>query len=104
MVVVIANGNGVNSRTSITQRITVAAEAQYNVSSEGEKRALAGLSAGSGATLSTLWAHRVEFAYIGPCRRSAAFPATRTWRRSTTGTELLRVYFGDVQDSPMERR
>jgi enterochelin esterase-like enzyme len=98
MVVVMANGNGVNFPNEITQRITVAAEAQYNVSSEGEKRALAGLSAGSGATLSTLWAHPGEFAYIGAMSAFGSVPGNADVAAINDGTELLRVYSGDVQD------
>ena len=98
MVVVMANGNGVNFPNEITQRITVAAEAQYNVSSEGENRALAGLSAGSGATLSTLWAHPGEFAYIGAMSAFGSVPANADVAAINDGTKLLRVYSGDVQD------
>ncbi len=99
MVVVMANGNGVNFPNEITQRITVTAEAQYNVSSEGEKRALAGLSDGLGRDPQhAVGAPGQVRLHRRPCRRSAAFPAARTWRRSTTGTKLLRIYSGDVQD------
>ena len=98
MVVVMANGNGVNFPNEITQRITVAAEAQYNVSSDGEDRALAGLSAGSGATLSTLWAHPGKFAYIGAMSAFGSVPANADVAAINAGTKLLRVYSGDVQD------
>jgi enterochelin esterase-like enzyme len=98
MVVVMANGNGVNFPNEITQRITVAAEAQYNVSSEGENRALAGLSAGSGATLSTLWAHPGKFAYIGAMSAFGSVPAGADVAAINDGTKLLRVYSGDIQD------
>ncbi len=98
MVVVMANGNGVNFPNEITQRITVAAEAAYNVSSEGENRALAGLSAGSGATLSTLWAYPGEFAYIGAMSAFGSVPGNADVAAINDGTKLLRVYSGDVQD------
>jgi enterochelin esterase-like enzyme len=98
MVVVMANGNGVNFPNEITQRITVTAEAQYNVSSEGEDRALAGLSAGSGLTLSTLWAHPGEFAYIGVMSAFGSVPGNADVAAINAGTKLLRVYSGDVQD------
>ncbi|MGC5221232.1 alpha/beta hydrolase-fold protein [Micromonospora sp. DT81.3] len=98
MVVVMANGNGVNFPDEITQRITVTAEAQYNVSSEGEDRALAGLSMGSGHTLSTLWAHPGEFAYIGAMSAFGSVPANADVAAINDGTKLLRVYSGDVQD------
>lgn len=98
MVVVMANGNGVNFPNEITQRITVAAEAQYNVSSAGEDRALAGLSAGSGATLSTLWAHPGKFAYISGMSAFGSVPANADVAAINSGTKLLRIYSGDVQD------
>jgi enterochelin esterase-like enzyme len=98
MVVVMANGNGVNFPNEITQRITVTAEAEYNVSSDGEDRALAGLSAGSGATLSTLWAHPGKFAYIGAMSAFGSVPANADVAAINDGTKLLRVYSGDVQD------
>jgi enterochelin esterase-like enzyme len=98
MVVVMANGNGVNFPNEITQRITVAAEAQYNVSSEGEDRALAGLSMGSGATLTTLWAHPGEFAYISGMSAFGSVPAGADVEAINAGTKLLRIYSGDVQD------
>ncbi|WP_194397337.1 alpha/beta hydrolase-fold protein [Microbacterium atlanticum] len=98
MVVVMANGNGVNFPNEITQRITVAAEEQYNVSSEGEHRALAGLSMGSGATLTTLWAHPGEFAYISGMSAFGSVPAGADVAAINEGTKLLRIYSGDVQD------
>lgn len=98
MVVVMANGNGVNFPNEITQRITMAAEAQYNVSSEGEDRALAGLSMGSGATLTTLWAHPGEFAYISGMSAFGSVPAGADVAAINEGTKLLRIYSGDVQD------
>ncbi|WP_194410376.1 alpha/beta hydrolase-fold protein [Microbacterium cremeum] len=98
MVVVMANGNGVNFPNEITQRITVTAEAQYNVSSDGDNRALAGLSMGSGHTLSTLWAHPGEFAYIGAMSAFGNVPANADVAAINDGTKLLRVYSGDVQD------
>lgn len=98
MVVVMANGNGVNFPNEITQRITVAAEAQYNISSEGENRALAGLSLGSGHTLSTLWAHPGKFAYLGAMSAFGNPPANADVAAINAGTKLLRIYTGDIQD------
>jgi enterochelin esterase-like enzyme len=98
MVVVMPNGNGVNFPTEITTRIAPAAEAQFNVSSEGDQRALAGLSFGSGLTLSTLWAHPGEFGYIGAMSAFGNVPATVDVEAVNAGTKLLRVYTGDVQD------
>jgi enterochelin esterase-like enzyme len=98
MVVVMANGNGVDFPTEITTRIAPAAEEQFNISSEGDQRALAGLSMGSGHTLSTLWAHPGEFGYIGAMSAFGAPPATADVEAINAGTKLLRVYSGDVQD------
>ncbi|MHC3000121.1 alpha/beta hydrolase-fold protein [Microbacterium sp. HJ5] len=98
MVVVMANGNGVNFPNEITQRITVTAEAEYNISNEGEDRALAGLSAGSGATLTTLWAHPGKFAYISGMSAFGSVPAGADVAAINEGTKLLRIYSGDVQD------
>lgn len=98
MVVVMANGNGVNFPNEITQRITVAAEEQYNVSSEAENRALAGLSMGSGHTLSTLWAHPGAFAYIGAMSAFGSVPANADVDAINEGTKLMRIYSGDIQD------
>ncbi|MBW9122529.1 esterase [Microbacterium trichothecenolyticum] len=98
MVVVMANGNGVNFPTEITQRITVAAEAQYNVSSEPADRALAGLSMGSAAALSTLYQVPGEFAYIGAMSAFTNPPANANVSAINEGTKLLRIYSGDIQD------
>lgn len=98
MVVVMANGNGVDFPTEITTRVVPAAEEQYHVSSEGGQRALAGLSMGSGHTLSTLWAHPGEFGYIGAMSAFGAPPAEADVEAINDGTKLLRVYSGDAQD------
>lgn len=98
MVVVMANGNGVDFPTEITTRIAPAAEEQLNISSEGDQRALAGLSMGSGHTLSTLWAHPGEFGYIGAMSAFGEPPADTDVEAINEGTKLLRVYSGDTQD------
>lgn len=98
MVVVMANGNGVDFPTEVTTRIVPAAEEQLNISSEGDRRALAGLSMGSGHTLSTLWAHPGEFGYIGAMSAFGAPPANADVDAINAGTKLLRVYSGDRQD------
>ncbi|MCP2263080.1 alpha/beta hydrolase [Promicromonospora thailandica] len=98
MVVVMANGNGVDFPTEVTTRIVPAAQEQLNISSRGDQRALAGLSMGSGHTLSTLWAHPGEFGYIGAMSAFGAPPANADVEAINEGTKLLRVYSGDVQD------
>jgi enterochelin esterase-like enzyme len=98
MVVVMANGNGVDFPTEMTTRIAPTAEEQYNVSADPGRRALAGLSMGSGHTLSTLWAHPGEFAYIGAMSAFGGPPEGTDVDAVNAGTELLRVYSGDRQD------
>ncbi|WP_166849586.1 esterase family protein [Isoptericola sp. BMS4] len=98
MVVVMANGNGVDFPTEITTRIAPAAEDQYHVSSEADRRALAGLSMGSGHTLSTLWAHPGEFGYIAAMSTFGTVPDDADVEAINAGTRLLRIYTGDVQD------
>lgn len=98
MVVVMGNGNGVDFPTEITTRLAPAAEEQFHVSSEGDRRALAGLSMGSGHTLSTLWEHPGEFGYIGAMSAFGEPPAETDVEAVNAGTKLLRVYTGDAQD------
>ena len=98
MVVVMANGNGVDFPREITERITTAAEAAYNVSSEGAQRAVAGLSMGSGHALSTLWAHPGEFGYVGAFSAFGNVPASADIAAINDGTKLLSIYTGDFQD------
>ena len=104
MVVVMANGNGVNFPNEITQRITVAAEARTTsaakartVPSPASPPARARPSARCGRT-------RASSPTSAPCRRSAAFPAARTWRRSTTGPSSCGSIPVTSRTSPMERR
>ncbi len=98
MVVVMANGNGVTYPTELFQRIVPAAEAAYNITSDPEQRAIAGLSMGSGHALSTLYAHPGEFAYVGAFSAFSAPPANADVEAINAGTKLLRVYTGDFQD------
>ncbi|RPF22527.1 alpha/beta hydrolase-fold protein [Myceligenerans xiligouense] len=98
MVVVMANGNGVDFPQEMVTRIAPAAEERYNVGSEPRKRALAGLSMGSGHTLSTLWTYPGEFGYIGAMSAFGAPPEGTDVDAVNAGTELIRVYSGDQQD------
>lgn len=98
MVVVMANGNGVNYPNEILQHIIPAVEASYHVSPDPEDRALAGLSMGSGHAMSTLYGFPGEFAYIGAFSAFSPPPANADVEAINAGTKLLRVYSGDVQD------
>jgi len=98
MVVVMANGNGVDYPKEILQNIIPATEAAYNVSSDPAQRGLAGLSMGSGHALSTLYAHPGEFAYVGAMSAFSPPPASADVDAINAGTKLLAVYTGDIQD------
>ncbi|MEV3936099.1 alpha/beta hydrolase-fold protein [Glycomyces sp. NPDC049804] len=82
----------------MTTRIAPTTEDQYNLSADPGQRAPAGLSMGSGHTLSTLWAHPGEFAYIGAMSAFGSPPAGADVDAVNAGTELIRVYSGDRQD------
>ncbi|HEX6327877.1 MAG TPA: alpha/beta hydrolase-fold protein [Jiangellaceae bacterium] len=98
MVVVMANGNGVNFPNELLQRIVPAAEAAYNVSSDPTERAIAGLSLGSGHALSTLFNFPGEFGYVGAFSAFGSVPASADVNAINEGTKLLRIYTGDIQD------
>ncbi|MFK4762533.1 alpha/beta hydrolase-fold protein [Microbacterium sp. ZW T5_45] len=98
MVVVMANGNGVDFPKEITQNLLPTTEAAFNVSSDPAQRALAGLSMGSGHALSTLYAHPGTFGYIGAFSAFTAPPANADVAAINAGTKLLSVYTGDIQD------
>ncbi|MGM7678541.1 alpha/beta hydrolase-fold protein [Microbacterium sp. A94] len=102
MVVVMANGNGVDYPKEILQNIIPATESAYNVSSDPAQRALAGLSMGSGHALSTLYAHPGEFGYIGAMSAFSPPPASADVEAINAGTKLLAVYTGDIQDFTYE--
>ena len=65
MVVVMANGNGVNFQNELYQRLIPATEAKYNTASRPDKRAIAGLSAGSALAMTALYSTPGQFAYVG---------------------------------------
>jgi enterochelin esterase-like enzyme len=98
MVVVMSNGNVSNFTRELLENIVPATQAAYNISSDPSQRALAGLSMGGGQTYSVLKSHPGEFAYIGTF--SAGFGSTSgvDAEAINNGTELLRVYVGDLTD------
>lgn len=98
MVVVMSNGNGVNFPNELLQRIVPATEDAYHVSSDPDERALAGLSLGSGHALSTLFNFPGEFGYVGAFSAFGSVPAGADVNAINDGTELLRIYTGDIQD------
>lgn len=102
MVVVMADGNGVDFPTEITESIVPTAEREYHVSDDSADRALAGLSMGSGHALSTFFAHPGEFAYIGLFSTFGSVPPDADVEELNEVTELLSIYSGDIQDFTYE--
>ena len=98
MVVVMANGNGVNFQNELYQRLIPATESQFNTSSRPEKRAIAGLSMGSGLAMTALYSTPGQFAYVGAFSAFSSTPASADAAAINAGTKLLRVYSGDIQD------
>ena len=98
MVVVMANGNGVNFQNELYQRLIPATEAKYNTSSRPDKRAIAGLSAGSGLAMTALYSTPGQFAYVGAFSAFSNPPANANVAAINAGTKLLRIYSGDIQD------
>jgi len=98
MVVVMANGNGVDYPRELLERIVPATEGSYNVSSNPEERALAGLSMGSQAAMNTVLTRPGEFAYVAGFSVFATIAADADIEAINAGTKLLRLYSGDFQD------
>ena len=98
MVVVMANGNGVNFQNELYQRLIPATEATYNTASRPDKRAIAGLSAGSALAMTALYSTPGQFAYVGAFSAFSNPPASANVTLINEGTKLLRIYSGDIQD------
>ncbi|GAA2033740.1 alpha/beta hydrolase [Pseudokineococcus marinus] len=99
MVVVMGNGNVGDFTTELLENIAPAAEEQFGVSDDPQRRALAGLSRGGFQTLEVLRQRPGTFGYIG------AFSAGLSGDGSdldveavNEGTTLLRLYNGNVTD------
>lgn len=97
MVVVMANGNVPNFTTELFENIVPTAEATYNISSDPQDRALAGLSMGGGHTLTVWRTNPGAFGYIGVF--SAGYTGTDLDVEAlNAGTRLMRVYHGNISD------
>ncbi|MEV0890964.1 alpha/beta hydrolase-fold protein [Promicromonospora sp. NPDC050262] len=100
MVVVMANGNGVNFTDELLQRIVPASREQFNVSTAKDEMAHAGLSMGGGQTVSALKARPGTFGYVGVF--AAGFGGAvdaATVQAINERTNLLRFYSGNVTDT-----
>jgi enterochelin esterase-like enzyme len=98
MVVVMGNGNVPNFTAELLENLDPAVRAAYNVSADPAQRALAGLSMGGGQTYQVLRTHPGQFAYIGTFSAGFGGASGVDVAAINDGTELLRVYTGDVTD------
>lgn len=102
MVVVMGDGNVADFQKELLRNIMREARHDYNISHSPSEQALAGLSMGGGQTLATLSEHPGEFAYL------ASFAGSRNLttidaEKINEGTELLRLYTGNVTDGAYNR-
>lgn len=98
MIVVMPNGNVSNFNAEILGSLLPAAEASYRISIDPSQRAMAGLSAGGARTAGMLKANPGAFAYIGLFSAGFGSTAGIDVTAINEGTELLRMYIGDITD------
>lgn len=98
MVVVMGNGNVSDFTTELLGNIVPAARANYNISDDPARQALAGLSMGGFQTYDVLKSHPGEFTYVGTFSAGLFSPDGFDAVAINKGTELLRVYCGDQTD------
>ncbi|GIF14933.1 alpha/beta hydrolase-fold protein [Actinoplanes teichomyceticus] len=96
MVVVMPDQNGVDFWTDLSQHLMPTAAAKYNISTDSDEQALAGLSWGAMNTLSTWLSHPGEFAYIGAFSGGLLSYPTVDVQAVNASTKLARLYSGDV--------
>lgn len=102
MVVVMGDGNVPDFQKELLRNIVREARHDYNISHSPSQQALAGLSMGGSQTLSTLFEHPGEFAYLGVFAGAREAPRLDA-RKINEGTELLRLYTGNVTDGAYNR-
>jgi len=98
MVVVMANGNGVNFPNELRNFLRPAIQDAYNVSERPEDYALAGLSLGAGQTFSTIMAFPQEFGYAGMFSGFGTVPANADPDLINESLRLFYVGTGDITD------
>ncbi|WP_204004275.1 alpha/beta hydrolase-fold protein [Micromonospora lutea] len=96
MVVVMPDQNGVDFWTDLSQHVMPTAAEKYNISTESDEQALAGLSWGAMNTLSSWLNHPGEFAYIGAFSGGLLSYPTVDVQAVNESTKLARLYSGDV--------
>jgi enterochelin esterase-like enzyme len=98
MVVVMANGNGVNFPNELRNFLRPAIQDAYNVSERPEDYALSGLSLGAGHTFSTIMAFPQEFGYAGMFSGGGTVPASADPDLINESLRLFYVGTGDITD------
>jgi enterochelin esterase-like enzyme len=98
MIVVMPNGNVSNFNAEVLGSLLPAAESSYHLSIDPAQRAMAGLSAGGARTAGMLKANPGAFAYIGLFSAGFGSTAGIDVAAINEGTELLRMYIGDITD------
>ncbi|WP_344224493.1 alpha/beta hydrolase-fold protein [Paractinoplanes ferrugineus] len=96
MVVVMPDQNGVDFWTDLSQHVMPTAAEKYNISTDSDEQALAGLSWGAINTLGTWLNHPGEFAYIGAFSGGLLSNPTVDVQAVNESTKLARFYSGDV--------
>ncbi|WP_298325998.1 alpha/beta hydrolase-fold protein [Haloactinopolyspora sp.] len=103
MVVVMGDGNVADFDKELLRNLRRAARHEYNISHRREQQALAGLSMGGYQALGTLFAHPGEFAYVGSFAGSREAPPRIDAKKINKGTEVLRLYTGNITDGAYNR-
>ncbi|MCA2216916.1 alpha/beta hydrolase-fold protein [Jidongwangia harbinensis] len=96
MVVVMPDQNGVDFWTDLSQHVRTTAAEKYNVSTDPDEQALAGLSWGAMNTLGSWLNHPGEFAYIGAFSGGLLANPAVDAQAVNDSTKLVRLYSGDV--------
>ncbi len=99
MVVVMGNGNVPDFPAELLENLAPAARAKYNIASDPDHQALAGLSLGALRTLDTWLTRPGEFGWIGAFSGGLFFGAPQFDADAVNEhTRLARIYTGDVSD------
>ncbi|WP_456819931.1 alpha/beta hydrolase [Cellulomonas sp. URHB0016] len=99
MVVVMGNGNVSDYPAELLDNLAPAARAKYNIASDADHQALAGLSLGAMRTLVTWLTHPGEFGWIGTFSGGLFFGTPEFDAAAVNEhTRLARIYNGDVSD------
>ena len=99
MVVVMGNGNVSDFPAELLENLAPAAREAYNIASDSDHQALAGLSLGALRTLETWLTRPGQFGWIGAFSGGLFFGAPQFEADAVNEhTRLARIYTGDVSD------